>query len=1039
MASVTKIDPNTNNNIYNKIAELIDKDNIFEDFNRENLLNIYQRLSTTSQRIQLNYRMINDQIDPFFKPELFDMFNLDNAKSEAIHKASDKIKRLLSENFGVHQYIDVQLTEELITMLNNIDSFTIPSNIQGTHRLYRALGIQYPTNMENTQIELSKLADVKFLPFFLHKGKSSEGTFNSLIHLPIEYNIGYLLHPATSNINDDIQSQMINDYIISIIQSVVQIQKVMGYRKAPLYSFQSLAHSSGASYKKGETLDVKILDLVNKLIEFEHLYGNENTDFIAENLFNFETLVEKGIPSDLYFWIRFNWRDLPNDASHRIQFYDYLEKNFYKRHEEFFFLNNPNRFKVFKFCQAIIEIGKFFKIPTRIGSDRQGYPLADPTRNFLSKYGVVLNSIYENNLELINSHFSEQDLSSIFKDLTLFRSTELSILLLINDDNRQESLSIPQMLALEIMKEYCTEVLTFGFTRSYSDFHKELFQTQQSDPSNPNNIFSEQFLNKHEFSGDYWFQTYYWTKHDLIKIYLERSTQSLFQYQLMDELGISQIHTAMGHVAERDTYDWVTTYKNSIHNIVQAVQDMRYDKWFTSTTHFQTQPQFQYSRSNQQNIFIKSNNRYDFRKNFYFDQISYNGLLFWKDCLVPKPSERAGRDGIEYVGHKIYDFASSSYELKMFSEVVVISQSIHMSLITSSRTHHYMIIHHDSQGRSTAHYIDIPRLIDGIPHYTDAGGPPISGFYSRGIPATGITLREFYRDVSMYGNEHLRQYHTPSQQNQMKWSSGTFSFIFDKLTKKALERAIIMAGEKMADDNFYKFDSYKNFLHSLNKESHFYSTASFEERLGLTKDRAKQILIGYGLTWFDEGWNPIIHSYQIGQEYLFDLSAQRWNRIDNTNLNKFSDDVPDQVVVMNFFPIAKNILKHSGMIHLLFDPNELFAENLSDRSQGPLFDKLQNFLDKGLVLEKEGILVWVYLGDLLLDSPIQNDLPAYSYFDIIIFIRLLNGELTFMGWNQQTHILEPVSMYAMLQLPPDFNLENHITAYLNEFPDYNGP
>lgn len=183
----------------------------------------------------------------------------------------------------------------------------------------------------------------------------------------------------------------------------------------------------------------------------------------------------------------------------------------------------------------------------------------------------------------------------------------------------------------------------------------------------------------------------------------------------------------------------------------------------------------------------------------------------------------------------------------------------------------------------------------------------------------------------------------------------------------------------------------------------------------------------------EEGWNPDIHSYQTGQEYLFDLAADKWNRFETTNPNKFDLSYnTETAVVLSFFPIAKNILSHSGMIHLLFDPNELFSPD------GPLFDKRQEFLDKGLVIEEEGKYFWVYPGDLLSATPQQTQLLAYSYFDIDIFEELLDGGLSFPQWIEGDDArMGRVSIYAQLGLPADFDLETFISNYLSEFPDFN--
>jgi len=79
---------------------------------------------------------------------------------------------------------------------------------------------------------------------------------------------------------------------------------------------------------------------------------------------------------------------------------------------------------------------------------------------------------------------------------------------------------------------------------------------------------------------------------------------------------------------------------------------------------------------------------------------------------------------------------------------------------------------------------------------------------------------------------------------------------------------------------------------------------------------------------------------------------------------------------------------------------------------------------------------WTYPGTLLLDVPEQTVLSAYSYYDILIFNEMMHGDLTFMGWNEDAHIMESVSIYAQLGLPPVFDLGNHISDYLEEFPDY---
>ncbi|WP_369019481.1 hypothetical protein DSAG12_04540 [Promethearchaeum syntrophicum] len=86
------------------------------------------------------------------------------------------------------------------------------------------------------------------------------------------------------------------------------------------------------------------------------------------------------------------------------------------------------------------------------------------------------------------------------------------------------------------------------------------------------------------------------------------------------------------------------------------------------------------------------------------------------------------------------------------------------------------------------------------------------------------------------------------------------------------------------------------------------------------------------------------------------------------------------------------IYHHSGMIHLLFDPNKIFEEDQ------PWYPKKQDFIDRNLV-RYEGVapnqrLYWNYPGDT------RIELGEYQYYSYNFFTDLDKNELWFNYWHK---------------------------------------
>ncbi len=1020
--SVNRTKLHEKNTIFDIIVKNIENDDFIKDFkfqsilNEENAIRIKRSIKTKSA---ITTKFLKSSIESTYREEFISF--LGDSNSKALKKTIKTFKKIIEskiQNEELPKYIDVEIAPSLIQELSRIS--TIPASKKGTHKLYALLGIENPPlDMPNHKIEAVKMVDPKFLIFFFHIGKMRSG-FTPLIKINPAFQLGYIFSEEIPFLNSSLQSQMLMDYTIGEIQSLAFIEKLIASKNSPVIHLKSFSRQNPAGYLSHEInnpkrLQLQIETLIKKINEISYYLDERIKIFLFSGVFYIEKLKDLGLETELISWFIHNWQSIPNENSpSKTRFFGILKSLNYEKACEF--LKKPNRFEIYKFCQSIVQIGdilNIFELPKR----SKGFPLGNPN-NQMKNDGETLNKVlscFTQKIALINKLPKNIQNLLKLKKITIFRTIELAILKESREKEEKEEkiLDIYQFFILEYLKQLLIETLFQGSNERYTNFNKNLFKKQKQHPLKPSNlqIFHPNYLIGKDFLGDCWITDYLKdkSKKSLVHIFEKKRGDLQSEYLYIDELGRSCVYQDIIAQPEEHLYRISEFFKDENQKILQAVQNMLSDTWISHSLNWQQKGKYslEFVRSAPDNKFNQMNKRKDYKKNLTQDKMISLGLLFLKDGLAVISTERAGIFAIKYLFKKAFDILHTRSQFHAFIDVMLPNQKISKLMISKSKPGE---IHQDDTGK-----IEIYKLLPPY-HFTDSG-QKIARFYKNGIETEmNLTFRELYRDIIMSGNKHLRKYYTTAQKNNFLWFEGNFAIIMEYDVKAAFEQAKRLAGlriRNIPNNPNYRFDRYKDFIHSLNNLD-FNKADNYKNNLGLTKKMAQKILIAHGLRWYNEGWQATQN--QIENEYIFPQAKLLWNDLNRKKKSR------DHLSVISFITTFKTIYENSKMIHLLFDPNQIFEKDQ------PWNNKLPKFIKNNLVRKEEGFLYWNHPTSTK-DSIIK--LPGYLYYDIQFFSDLLNKKLYFYYWSKKQRRYILINIYNRLKLSKNFDLSLYSTQILN--------
>lgn len=563
------------------------------------------------------------------------------------------------------------------------------------------------------------------------------------------------------------------------------------------------------------------------------------------------------------------------------------------------------------------------------------------------------------------------------------------------DSKNPTILSIYQFFLLEYGRQILIQGMFHGDSKEYTLFNRELFDRQKNEPPEVQSfqIFQQSYFNDKQFSGIYWIDEYLSSDENKAKVFIFKKTRGEMQgiIKNLNELGILSTTSSTFVNPEENLFVISEFFHNILGNKEQAINSIMADTWISESLGFQSKDghTLEQVRTAEDNQFNKMNEREDLRKKLSLDKIVFLGSMFGSNLMAVIITEKGGMEKIEYIIKKPFDLLHARAKFGMFLDAYVPSKKIRLKMIEYSKPGaEYITYKYKTIGGVKTKVRVVHHIYELLPpgHYNDDGSY-IHDYYKDGIPnrdlvhpENDLTIREFYRDIIMCGNMHLQQHYSASDQNKYKfdWFEGDFAILWEESTKTAFERA-----RRLANYEGKRYDTYKEFVHSLNNLN--FGNPLYN--LGLTEAMAKKIMVAHGLTWFDQdngGWygSPT----QIANEYLFPQAEKLWS-----DLNR-PKEVLDHSSLLSFITAFKHLHQHSGMIHLLFDPNKIFEQGQ------PWYPKKQEFLDRGLVrYEGEGEnrrLYWNYPGDT------SQKFGEYQYFSYDFFTGLINNELLYDYWHK---------------------------------------
>ena len=886
-------------------------------------------------------------------------------KTKSLQSTKNIFQTLLQEKFNSQRFIKVKFSDKLKKISHN------------THELYKKLGIKdkIPDDMPLDCIESIRLIDPKFLLFFLETGTATNFSQPSLfIETNIDWlNIGYKSSELDPLIDYEIQSDMIADYYISIIQSFVLIQKLVGSHEKPLQTLRTWGKIRIGAWGEKFNLKQKVDVLITSILKVEQFLGQDVGEFLFEKVMNFQLLNKRGMDLELVNWLKKNWRNIPYTNSYEETQFFYKWKEIESTYPNNLINNTNTKFEVTKFAQSIIEMGNLLHIDRFFPHN----PIKEP----IGTDANVMNNI----VSKILSDFIPSEFTPLFSQISLFSTTNFHDIR-HRIDTKPTSIQIYKLFIYEYLKQVVTNLIYQGNTSEFTELNQDLWNAQQSGlVESP--IFSEKYLSKYDFSGNLWLDEYF--AHSRSKIHLYKKTKSLmsFLFLSIDENGVNGSFTTKGHPAESHLFRITTKYKDETGNLIETIQNMLFDTWFYTSLNYQNDAGMRFVRDAIDIIISHKNERTDFKKDVYLDGILFLGFLFGLDALLPISQERAGIKKFDYFMSKMFDALGVREKYHPFSETLVINEKIAPNQIKKF-----------NPGTLTPYITTTEKLVQLelfklLPpkHFND-NGTWTNGYYDKGIPL-GTSYKDLYRDAMMCGNAHIfdRLPNSILKQISSKGitaTDGNFGVIFDYEVAQFYYQAKLIAGRRYATGLIPHYNSLKDFIYSL-KNLNF--EGSYEERLGLPSiEMAQKIFTAFGLNW------TCANIKDEDSLYLWPEAKKLWNDIKFQNTYKYGgyDNLWAKIA---FFGIFQRISQTSKQIHLLFNPNEFFSDKnkLWQNDEG-IYDKnlmeneLSRYLETKLArwenVKGNNRLFWNYPGD-----P-SKQFNNYKYFSVLYLNDILNGD-----------------------------------------------
>ncbi len=258
--------------------------------------------------------------------------------------------------------------------------------------------------------------------------------------------------------------------------------------------------------------------------------------------------------------------------------------------------------------------------------------------------------------------------------------------------------------------------------------------------------------------------------------------------------------------------------------------------------------------------FSHINNR-DFLKNMYGDYIRYLGYKYGSSAGLSFYLESAGMVSLKYLLYKPFDILGlrAQYHVPVIN--VVPAARMSADIIKS--------INNDR---------DFHNLIPPA-HYTWVGGEWVADFsyYENGIPE-GAKLRiiDWYRDIMMSSNSYVINRMPTELQDWSKEHGYSFAPMLEKPLYETLRSAQLLC----ADQNIYQLDNYQDFFKKLMTIDWAaingnYNTDNFNERLGLTEEQARELVLAFGLKWNSNLGAAIEFISQAAQQWWLDFANSR--------------------------------------------------------------------------------------------------------------------------------------------------------------------
>ena len=339
--------------------------------------------------------------------------------------------------------------------------------------------------------------------------------------------------------------------------------------------------------------------------------------------------------------------------------------------------------------------------------------------------------------------------------------------------------------------------------------------------------------------------------------------------------------------------------------------------------------------------------------------IRFLGTYYKSDSLKAIYYDTARITDLGDLMRQPFDFLGLRAEFKMPAVIIISNTDIPGGLrnaINSDRNYKQLIpkIHININSDGT--------MIEDAKFYTS--------FLNRQHIPDECKLIDWYRDIAYAGNGYLyeRSGRTPSEANGILHKSSWMPTLFYADYELLSSAQTLCAHLQIYDP----FDGYIGFFQKLmlidwSKNVKGEYNTDYNHRLGLTDERARKLVLAFGLIWNSDPTASI--------KFICKQSEQWWIDFENS-YNEYPESKKNQWARLAFSSMYQNMTKPNGLgdVHLLFNPNQF-------QDVYPEWTSHEN------IANDEDWSYWLYPKD---KSII---LPPLSYFPIHFLTDILKGEI----------------------------------------------